>query len=242
MKRLKLVLAYLLLVTVAIVFIGCKNEPGGDDDAPPANSVSIPTYSNGKILKNKVVSLNEGGDNWYEYLTFESESDGKYALYKNGTEVKSYKNRNGEEVAVPAQFSYDSATGKFSAGDVSSYMFEARKDGSAVSVIAAEEMKCSAEKPTLCAEWSTSKIKFTFDVESNVKIAPIGGNAFTVQYTNDDGWITAGKFPLFYSSANRMFYLAYTTERVEVEAVGRNAVGVEIEFVSPLFILADIQL
>lgn len=237
-KNLRMLLA--LAMGAVVLFLGCSSD--GDDDAPPANSVNIPTYSGGKILKNKVVSLDEGGNTWYEYLTFTSETGGTYALYKNNEKVNSYKNRNGTEVTVPASFLYNSATGKFSAGDMSSYMFEAQKDGSTVSVIAAEEMNCSAEKPVLCAEWSASNIKFAFDAESNVKITPVGGNAFTVQYTNDDGWITVDAFPLFYSSANRMFYLAYITERTEVEAVGRNVTSIETEFVSPLFILADIQL
>lgn len=229
-----------LVMGAAVVLGGCAADDG--DDTPPANSVDIPKYSGGKILKNKVVSFNEGGDTWYEYLSFTDENGGEYALYKNGKKVDSYTNRNGETVTVPSSFSYDSATGKFSAGGVSSYMFEARKDGSTVSVIAAEEMNCTAEKPSLYAEWRASNITFTFSAEGGAKITPSGGTARTVPYTNDSGWITAGGIPLFYSSQDRMFYLAYTTERTEVDAVGRSASDVETGFVSPVFILADIQL
>lgn len=237
-RKVRMLLA--LAMGAAVLFCGCAADDG--DDTPPANSVDIPKYSGGKILKNKVVSLNEGGDTWYEYLTFTGENGGDYALYKNGVQVNSYTNRKGETVTVPSSFSYDSATGKFSAGDVSSYMFEARKDGSTVSVIAAEEMTCTAEKPSLYAEWRASNITFTFSAEGGAEITPSGGTARTVPYTNDSGWITAGGIPLFYSSQDRMFYLAYTAERTEVDAVGRSASNVETGFVSPVFILADIQL
>lgn len=235
-KRMLLALA----MGAAVLFCGCAADDG--DDTPPANSVDIPKYSGGKILRNKVVSLNESGDTWYEYLKFTGENGGDYALYKNGVKVDSYTNRKGETVPVPSSFSYDSAAGKFSAGGVSSYMFEAKRDGHAVSVIAAEEMTCTAEKPSLCAEWRASDITFTFDAEGNVNIVQAGGTARTMLYTNDSGWITAGGIPLFYSSQDRLFYPAYTTERTEVEAVGRNAADVETGFVSPVFILADIQL
>ena len=142
---------------------------------------------------------------------------------------------------------YDAATGKFSAGDVSSYMFNAKKNGKEVSVIASEEMTCSQEKPALLAEWKSSSLTFKFtsdDNGDNATVTQQDGSypEFTVPYTNDGGWITVSNFPLFFSSSNRMFYLAYVTERTEVEAVGRNASCDELNFVSPVFILADIQL
>ena len=196
-------------------------------------------------MKNKVIS--SGSDVYYEYLTFESETSGTYALYKDGAQVTSYTNKNGESVSVPSSFTYDAVTGKFSAGDVSSYMFNAKKDGKEVSVIAAEEMTCSQEKPALLAEWKSSSLTFKFtsdDNGDNATVTQKDGSypEFTVPYTNDGGWITVSNFPLFFSSSNRMFYLAYVTERTEVEAVGRNASCDELNFVSPVFILADIQL
>ena len=233
-----------LFLGLAVMFAGCSLDDD-DDDTPPANSVSIPKYSSGKILKNKVVS--SGSDVYYEYLTFESETGGKYALYKNGAQVPSYTNKNGETVTVPSSFTYDSATGKFSAGDVSSYMFNTKKDGKEVSVIASEEMTCSAEKPVLLAEWKSSSLTFKFTSDDNGDNATVTQNdgsypKFTVTYTNDGGWIPVSNIPLFFSSSNRMFFLVYETERSEVEAEGRNASCDELNFVSPVFILADIQL
>ena len=244
MKKRKFKVLLSLILGAAVMFAGCSSGDG-DDDTPPENSVSIPKYSPGKILKNKVVS--SGSDVYYEYLTFESETGGKYALYKNGAQVPSYTNKNRETVTVPSSFTYDSATGKFSAGDVSSYMFNTKKDGKEVSVIASEEMTCSAEKPVLLAEWKSSSLTFKFTSDDNGDNATVTQNdgsypEFTVPYTNDGGWITVSKFPLFFSSSNRMFFLVYETERSEVEAEGRNASCDELNFVSPVFILADIQL
>ena len=72
------------------------------------------------------------------------------------------------------------------------------------------------------------------------------GLEFSAKYTEENGWITvetqADSIPLFYSSANRMYYLAYETERSGVDGVGRNAGENHILLTSPVFILADIQL
>ena len=234
-----------LILGTACLILSCTQNEGNDKVVEPENTVNIPAYSSGKVLKNKVVST--GSDVYYEYLTFESETGGTYALYKDGAQVTSYTNKNGGTVTVPSSFTYDAATGKFSAGDVSSYMFNAKKDRKEVSVIASEEMTCSQEKPALLAEWKSSSLTFKFTSDDNGDNATVTQNdgsypEFTVPYTNDGGWITVSNFPLFFSSSNRMFYLAYVTERTEVEAVGRNASYDELNFVSPVFILADIQL
>ena len=234
-----------LILGTACLILSCTQNEGNDKVVEPENTVNIPAYSSGKVLKNKVVST--GSDVYYEYLTFTSETGGTYALYKDGAQVTSYTNKNGESVSVPSSFTYDAATGKFSAGDVSSYMFNAKKNGKEVSVIASEEMTCSQEKPALLAEWKSSSLTFKFtsdDNGDNATVTQKDGSypEFTVPYTNDGGWITVSNFPLFFSSSNRMFYLAYVTERTEVEAVGRNASCDELNFVSPVFILADIQL
>ena len=234
-----------LILGTACLILSCTQNEGNDKVVEPENTVNIPAYSSGKVLKNKVVST--GSDVYYEYLTFESETGGTYALYKDGAQVTSYTNKNGESVSVPSSFSYDAATGKFSAGDVSSYMFNAKKDGKEVSVIASEEMTCSQEKPALLAEWKSSSLTFKFtsdDNGDNATVTQKDGSypEFTVPYTNDGGWITVSNFPLFFSSSNRMFFLVYETERSEVEAEGRNASCDELNFVSPVFILADIQL
>ena len=234
-----------LILGTACLILSCTQNEGNDKVVEPENTVNIPAYSSGKVLKNKVVST--GSDVYYEYLTFESETGGTYALYKDGAQVTSYTNKNGESVSVPSSFSYDAATGKFSTGDVSSYMFNAKKNGKEVSVIASEEMTCSQEKPALLAEWKSSSLTFKFtsdDNGDNATVTQKDGSypEFTVPYTNDGGWIMVSNFPLFFSSSNRMFFLVYETERSEVEAEGRNASCDELNFVSPVFILADIQL
>ena len=234
-----------LILGTACLILSCTQNEGNDKVVEPENTVNIPAYSSGKVLKNKVVST--GSDVYYEYLTFTSETGGTYALYKDGAQVTSYTNKNGGTVTVPSSFTYDAATGKFSARDVSSYMFNAKKDRKEVSVIASEEMTCSQEKPALLAEWKSSSFTFKFTSDDSGDNVTVKNNDesypdFPVPYTNDGGWIMVSNFPLFFSSSNRMFYLAYVTERTEVEAVGRNASCDELNFVSPVFILADIQL
>lgn len=233
-----------VVCTLAFFAAGCgsDSDSGGSE---PENAVSLPKYQGGKIIKNKVVSVSGGDSGFVEYLEFESETAGKYHLYKDGAEV----------LESAKDFVYDPATGEFSAGSganaVHSYMFEAKKDGEKVSVIAKDEMKCYAENPVLCAGWTVGSFVFSFDEEMNVSVKSAAdgdgeGTEFSAGYSNEGGWVTIetvpDNIPLFYSSSNRFFFLAYATERSEVDGLGRNAASGEIVLVSPVFILSGIQL
>lgn len=238
MKRMRFLLC---CVVSALAFFAAGCSDGGGSSAAPQNAAEFSKYSAGKIIKNKVVSLSGEDSGYWEYLKFESETTGKYYLYKDGSEVPEYAR----------DFVYEPAIGKFSAGSgesaVSSYMFDTTKDGKKVSVIAKEEMKCKAERPSLCAEWNAAAVSFTFDKEMNVAVKSLSdGLEFSARYTEENGWITvetqADRIPLFYSAANRMYYLAYETERSGVDGVGRNAGENHILLTSPVFMLADIQL
>ena len=109
-----------------------------------------------------------------------------------------------------------------------------------------DEMKCDAEKPVLCAVWNVDSLSFSFD-EDKVSVKNTETELeFSAKYSNEDGWVTIetepDSIPLFYSSSNRFFFLAYATERSEVDGLGRNVASGETVFESPVFILADIQL
>lgn len=241
MKRMRFLLC---CVVSALAFFAAGCSDGGGSSAAPQNAAEFSKYSAGKIIKNKVVSLSDKDSGYWEYLKFESETTGKYYLYKDGSEVPEYAR----------DFVYEPASGKFSAGSgesaVSSYMFDTTKDGKKVSVIAKEEMKCKAESPALRAEWNAAAVSFTFDKEMKVTVKSLSNNGdgleFSARYTEENGWITvetqADSIPLFYSAANRMYYLAYETERSGVDGVGRNAGENHILLTSPVFMLADIQL
>lgn len=241
MKRMRFLLC---CVVSALAFFAAGCSDGGGSGAAPQNAAEFSKYSAGKIIKNKVVSLSGEDSGYWEYLKFESETTGKYYLYKDGSEVPEYAR----------DFVYEPASGKFSAGSgesaVSSYMFDTTKDGKKVSVIAKEEMNCKAESPALCAEWNAAAVSFSFDKEMKVAVKSLSNNGnsleFSAKYTEENGWITvetlADGIPLFYSAANRMYYLAYETERSGVDGVGRNAGENHILLTSPVFILADIQL
>ncbi len=241
MKRMGFLLGC-VVCTLAFFAAGCSSDSdsGGSE---PENAVSVPKYQAGKIIKNKVVPLSGEDSGYFEYLAFESETAGKYHLYKDGAEVSE----------AAKDFVYDTATGKFSAGSgenaVHSYMFEAKKDGEKVPVLAKDEMECDAEKPVLCAGWTVGSFAFSFDENMNVSVKNTADGAsteFSAGYSNENGWVTIetepDNIPLFYSSSNRFFFLAYATERSEVSEVGRNAASGETVFESPVFILADIRL
>lgn len=241
MKRTRFLLGC-VVCALAFFAAGC-NSDSDSGGAEPENAVSVPKYQAGKIIKNKVVSVGGGDSGYFEYLEFESETVGKYHLYKDGAEVSE----------SAKDFVYDPATGKFSAGagenDVHSYMFETKKDGEKVSVIAKDEMKCDAKKPVLCAGWTVGSFAFSFDGDMKVSVKNTADGAnleFSAGYSNEDGWVTIetepDSIPLFYSSSGRFFFLAYATERSEVSELGRNVASGEAVFESPVFILADIQL
>lgn len=240
MKRMRFLLGC-VVCALAFFAAGCSDSDSGGSE--PENAVSVPKYQAGKIIKNKVVSVGGGDSGYFEYLEFESETAGKYHLYKDGAEVSE----------SAKDFTYNPATGKFSAGAgenaVHSYMFEAKKDGEKVSVIAKDEMECDAEKRVLCAGWTVGSFAFSFDEDMKVSVKNTADGAdleFSAGYSNEDGWVTIetepDSIPLFYSSSNRFFFLAYATERSEVSELGRNVASGETVFESPVFILADIQL
>ena len=130
MKRMRFLLC---CVVSALAFFAAGCSDGGGSSAAPQNAAEFSKYSAGKIIKNKVVSLSGEDSGYWEYLKFESETTGKYYLYKDGSELPKYAR----------DFVYEPASGKFSAGSgesaVSSYMFDTTKDGKKVSVIAKEE-------------------------------------------------------------------------------------------------------
>lgn len=237
MKRMRFLLGC-VVCALAVFAAGCSSgsDSGGSE---PENAISMPKYQTNAIIRNKVVSVNGEDSGYYEYLEFETATSGKYYLYKDNALQGEAKD-----------FSYDPATGKFSAGtgetEVHSYMFEAKKNGENVSVIAKDEMICDAEIPELCAVWNVDSLSFSFD-EDKVSVKNTEtGLEFSVKYSNEDGWVTieteVDDIPLFYSSSNRFFFLAYDTERSPVSEVGRNADKRGIILESPVFILADIQL
>ena len=253
MKRMRTALGLAvaaLALFAAGTFAGCSSD-GGSSEAE--NAIGVPKFSAGKIIKNKVVSVSGVDSGYVEYLEFTSETVGKYHLYKDGAEVEEFPEGSGSR--VPESFSYDPETGGFYVsgdGAVSSYMFNAKKDGKNVSAIAKDELECEAESPALLAEWKGKAVSFVFGKDS-VEVKPVssGAGAFSADYTVNGGWITvlpkvsdSSGLPLFYSSSGRMFYLAYETERSEAEAVGKSAAALDgvLELALPVFILAEIQL
>lgn len=229
MKKFRMLLC--LFFGAVVMFGSCSSD--SDDSTPPANSVDIPKYTSGKILKNKVINK-DSNDEYFEYLTFTSETTGSYALYKNGISVPS----------TPTTFTYDSSTGKFTVGSSTAYLFQTKKDNASVFVYASEEMTCSSDKPSLYAKWTISDgSAYTFDSEFKVTIKPSSSPEFSVSYSNDNGWILAGNsIPFFFSANNKMYYLAYETKSEYVNEVGRFVAGNEIELNLPVFIYAGIQL
>ena len=239
MKKLLKVAA--IFATIAILSVSCKNEES--TPAAPENEISVSNYSNGKIIKNNVVSVNVSKDSYVEYLQFTSEKGGNYIVYLNGSKITKF-----DGSAIPETFTYDSATGKFSAGNVSSYMFNAKKDGNAVSAFSKGRLSPADSSKGLYTEWTSEnfpKVTFSVDADKNEFVEIVSGEqSFSPSFTNEKGWITVdgvdNDLVLFHSSNNFLFYQVYITERSEVSEVGRslNSNSIE-EFNSTEFLLLN---
>lgn len=247
MKRLKLVLAWLLLLVMVLASIGCKNESGDDRvnyDVP--GTVTLPEISDTTVIRNKVVNLNGSSDIYYEYLTFTSETGGTYSVYKSADEIKTKINTMpGTETPFPSEFEYDKLTGKFTAGTVSAYMLNARKNGTAVCAVASEILTTEADnKKTLLNTWkSKANESISFDNFGKAVFQSDGGNTGWFSYTNDEGWILIdGLLSLYWvnqGGSYNLYYKVYETERESVEDEGRSAASANIiKMTSSRFLLA----
>ena len=95
-----------LILGTACLILSCTQNEGNDKVVEPENTVNIPAYSSGKVLKNKVFST--GSDVYYEYLTFTSETGGDYSVYEEKDGTKSKINKiPGTETPLPSSFEYD---------------------------------------------------------------------------------------------------------------------------------------
>ena len=242
MKKIKSLLSILLCST--IMFFGCDSDSGSPSssvnyDVPGA--VVLPTINANQIIRNKVVNLNGLSSVYYEYLIFESETGGKYSVYEEKDGQKNVINTiPGTETVLPSTFSYDSATGKFTAGANSSYMFNAKKDGKDICAVASEILSTEAEnKKTLLNKWKSEKDGyFTFD---NSGYVFVNDNAFS--YSNNNGWILiTDSVPLYWAKQGdkfSLYYYVFQTERESVDEAGRMLDENVIFFESNKFLLID---
>ena len=242
MKKIKSLLSILLCST--IMFFGCNSDSGSSSsgvnyDVPGA--VVLPTINANQIIRNKVVNLNGLSSVYYEYLIFESETGGKYSVYEEKDGQKNVINTiPGTETVLPSTFSYDSATGKFTAGANSSYMFNAKKDGKDICAVASEILSTEAEnKKTLLNKWKSEKDGyFTFD---NSGYVFVNDNAFS--YSNNNGWILiTDSVPLYWAKQGdkfSLYYYVFQTERESVDEAGRMLGENAIFFESNKFLLID---
>ena len=228
-----------LALALSLSLTACSDD--SSDESAPINKVSFPSYSSGTIIRNTVVSLNTD-DVYYEYLSFTSSTEGNYSLYKkSGSEnkkVSSYTDRNGETQDVPTKFTYEPSTGKFTATGKSSYLFTVSKK----SVIASEILK--GEGKSIFTDWTSSnglKIHLNDDYTSSISKGEILVNG---TFDENDGWISVvcgDSIPLFWSSDNKMYYLAYEIESTKVEAEGRSITEGFGDYIiySPKLLLVD---
>lgn len=233
-----------LICISTLVFAGCSS--GSSDSnlgllimaqgSSSSGATAAPEkFKENQIVKNKVVDIS-GENKLVEYFEFTSETAGNYSLYENGAKITSYNS-----VDIPATFTYDYVSGKFTVGNSSSYAFNTVKAGKKVSVIASELMTTTDAAPKFTSEWAVlSGVKYVFNEES--KTVNVNNNR-TLKYTNDAGWITVGSnVPFFWDTVKKNFYyLAYETERSVVEAVGRGSADADIVFTSPVFIYSALN-
>ena len=229
MKKIKSLLSILLCST--IMFFGCNSDSGSSSsgvnyDVPGA--VVLPNITANQIIRNKVVNLNGSSSVYYEYLTFESETGGEYSVYEEKDGQKNEINTiPGTETMLPSTFSYDSATGKFTAGENSSYMFNAKKDGKDICAVASEILSTEAEnKNTLLNKWESEKDGY-----------------FTFDNSGYNGWILiTDSVPLYWAKQGdkfSLYYYVFQTERESVDEAGRMLDENAIFFESNKFLLID---
>ena len=238
-----------MIAVCSVIFVGCASS---EDDSSSVNygasgSGSVPEFVANSVIKNKVVNINGSTDVYYEYLTFTTDSAGTYAVYKDidGTLTKQESITFGDVVVnFPTEFTFDKATGKFTAGETSTYMVNAKKSGKEVYAIAGEILTTSSEnKSSLMIEWvSASGECFNFMADGTVVYTDINGETVCPAFTNNDGWILiAESVPLLWAKQGEvynLYYPIYETERTTVDAEGRMAVTENsINLVSNKFLL-----
>ncbi len=238
-----------MIAVCSVIFVGCASS---EDDSSSVNygasgSGSVPEFVANSVIKNKVVNINGSTDVYYEYLTFTTDSAGTYSVYKDidGTLTKQESITFGDVVVnFPTEFTFDKATGKFTAGETSTYMVNAKKSGKEVYAIAGEILTTSSEnKSSLMIEWvSASGECFNFMADGTVVYTDINGETVCPAFTNNDGWILiAESIPLLWAKqgeAYNLYYPIYETERTTVDAEGRMAVATDsIDLVSNRFLL-----
>lgn len=232
-----------LICISTLVFAGCSSGSSdsnmgllimGQGGSSSGFTAAPEKFKENQIVKNKVVDIS-GENKLVEYFEFTSETAGNYSLYENGAKITSYKS-----VDIPATFTYDNVSGKFTVGTSSSYAFKASKAGKTVSVIASELMTTTDAAPKFTSEWTVlSGDKYVFSEKP--KTVNVNNN-LTLEYTNDAGWITVGSnVPFFWDTVKNFYYLAYETERSVVEAVGRGSADADIVFTSPVFIYSALN-
>ena len=239
---------FLALITVfSVIFIGCASE--GDDtpaapkyDAPASGT--LPQVSENTVIRNKVVNLNGSTDVYYEYLTFTKATGGTYSVYKDvdGTKtVATSISLNGNDYVFPTEFTYDAATGKFSAGEVSSYMFDTKRDGISVCAVASEILTTEATNKTSLFNVWESATGVTFDFSEGSVIISDNSAVINLNFENNSGWIAIPEDIemcwLKQGENYNLYYPVFVTERETVEAAGKSLATDSIDLVSSKFLL-----
>lgn len=243
-----------LFCVVAVSIFGCKTDSddngGGETvDYNASGSSELPKTTAKTVIKNKVVNLNGSTDVYYEEYTFNSETEGTYALYK-GTEKQSKITIKEKEYSVPESFTYDFRTGKvtITLGETPLYYYisTVKKDGKTIPVVIGDILSLvdsNADKSTLFNNWKSEKYKasFKFNKSGIVSFSLKGREAYS-EYSNDNGWILVGEVPFYWSklgSENVLYYMIFETTQ---EISNRTALSYnsesELDFTSNNFLFA----
>ena len=239
---------FLALITVfSVIFVGCASEGDDSPSAPkydePASG-NLPQVSENTVIRNKVVNLNGSTDVYYEYLTFTSATGGTYSVYKDVDGTKTVVpsiSLNGNDYVFPTKFTYDATTGKFSAGEVSSYMFDTKKDGKDVCAVASEILTTEATNKTSLFNVWESATGVTFDFSEGSVIISDNSAVINLNFENNSGWIAIPEDIemcwLKQGENYNLYYPVFVTERETVEAAGKSLATDSIDLVSSKFLL-----
>lgn len=286
MKKNGLKLLLALLCTAILGITGCSDggssgSDSGNNNGGGTNSDSewqeetvdydvsadgtISTFSNGKIIKNKVIN-EKTSDVYYEYLSFTSETGGTYEIYKYDSNATSENNKytkeaslsiDGTTVTVPESFTYEATTGKVtttktdnsSTTEVASVYFVTTGTTNWVSTYLLTTT--GTDSSSLFNKWTVSndssvKTTFTFEDNGSLYIGSTGSSSDLVFYANNNGIISINSLtePVFLwtkiNNSMSLYGYAYKAERSEVAEVGRSVISLnsnEISFETGKFLL-----
>lgn len=222
-------------ITVALsLFVSCGGGSSSSSSgvSDKAGEGSLPEIAASTVIRNKIVTFGSEEGEYYEYLTFTSETAGSYSLYKvvGSDKVKQLQYNS---VDLPDAFTYDATNGKvtttYGGNSESNYMFNVKKDAGDAFYFATDILENANDEENLFSEWNLNDTSYTFE-NSGLLTFKTTVSTYKFEFSNDNGFISADGLSFAWVKINdkkNLYVNVYETERETVEAEGRSLVDAE---------------